>query len=131
MSKFKQPTNQHRDHTHGFLSGYSHCRLTASQYRSSTTIKTNSTVRQVPASTGFLSHKQGRPSSDRLPGLSSSHRPLTQVTLSAKSKTLCGGETGISLCQSDGVSTYDVPALLGLVSSVCFALFFKGLKNPT
>ncbi|GFR73712.1 hypothetical protein ElyMa_003875100 [Elysia marginata] len=47
-----------KTHTHGSLSGYSRCRLTASQYRRSTTAKRNSTVRQVPVATGFLSHKQ-------------------------------------------------------------------------
>ncbi|GFS23239.1 hypothetical protein ElyMa_005128500 [Elysia marginata] len=48
--------SQHRDHTHAGL--YEDAAAVDSQYRSSTTFKTNSTVCQVPASTGFLSQKQ-------------------------------------------------------------------------
>ncbi|GFS27227.1 hypothetical protein ElyMa_005248200 [Elysia marginata] len=99
-----------RDHTHTglSLSGHSHCRLTASQYRSRQTARFVKYQRRQ----GFFLTSSSRPSSDRLPGLFSSHRPLTQVTLSAKSKTLRGGETDPSptphlpvRCQSDGVST--------------------------
>ncbi|GFR81968.1 hypothetical protein ElyMa_002354200 [Elysia marginata] len=89
----------------------------------STTVKTNSTVCLVvvPAASGFLAHKQ------------KAYRPLTKVTLSAKSKTLRSGDTVLSptphppvRCQSDGVSMYTVAALPGPESSVHFVLTFRG-----
>ncbi|GFR72118.1 hypothetical protein ElyMa_000370300 [Elysia marginata] len=83
----RRMTKAWRPHTHESLSpslsGHSHCMLTASQYRSRQTARSVKYQRRQ----GFFLTYSCRPSIDGLPGLLSSHRPLTQVTLSAKSKT--------------------------------------------
>ncbi|GFS21994.1 hypothetical protein ElyMa_006938900 [Elysia marginata] len=93
-----QPTTKAaRPHTHRSLSRFSRCRLTASQYRSSSTVKTNSTVRQRRQ--GFSLTKSIRPSSDRLRTLQltpTTHSCHTESRVQ-KNKTLCGAETDLSL----------------------------------